>query len=1130
MATSVVPDTSSHIDAAASAEKVVNPRKHSSKETSESLICITTKEASSSRERQNSTSSVVNVNGTERLNGSSSNTLPPQSTGSVPDNRATVVDTMKAISINPDSGMQGRMSAQRETADSKAQHHNSSEGDSRRSKDRTSPVMEDVKSSRNDQPSSSSAVSAEQHSASGIHKDKDGRHRSHQKTSTKDFKERSDVDSRKHQHDKDVVQQRPSGGDRGDRDATRDKNARSRNIDQRHRDDRQSSQASRHQPINKDNRDNKGRQDRDRDQGKDLDPKNKDRKQREDHKHLPETKGSTQAAPASTAALAKLDPLSLLSITGRMGSLTPQKAFFGTSRVVDDFEKLNKVGEGTYGVVYRARDKKTGEIVALKRIRMERENDGLPISSLREIKLLKTLRHDNIVLVKEVAVGSDLDQIFLVMEYCEQDMAALMDNIKTPYTPAEVKCLMYQLLKGIEYCHDHYVIHRDLKLSNLLLNAQGILKIADFGLARSFGLPSRPMTPKVVTLWYRAPELLFGDSNYTTAVDMWSAGCIFGELLRHGPLLPGKVEKQQVEMIIDLLGTPHEKIWHGFSKLPMAGVKLPEQRVNNLKNKFPKITDAARSLLSGLLTYDPKKRLSVKQALAHPYFIESPPAKHPSLLPTHPEIRNIASTRQEENPKLKRQPPGDDTESIGNHRKRPSRFLLEYGKLFLPTAIHPCLRAPFSSFAPHSSKGGTTVGDTYPPPYVESEFLDFKQCKNPTQLEKSIASYLKSHPLPTEHALVAMLYACADLNRAAVVTSTRSQHGSSGARSESSSTKRVKGAAAQSDNDRRNQGAGGNLTELGSNLLQTILQSSMFTSDQVFKIACSIHDNIATESDAISITGSESGGRPRSHPSLQVTNAFLHVCAITGHFDKAWLTLQEMIQRPQGNVKPDLTTYKYVLKAAAVQRHQQSANHYHHYQQQHQQQQQQQHAEDPELNSKIEIVIEQGADALSRQARMAFWMKLGLGGLVGATVGKFTMMGIMALPDSNMFSTSTESVVKGHSSVIVDSSSKISDGIIHLLASQEVAAGFGLAAGLLTAGYFIRGSTRHPTPSTVADADAATTTNTAGMSEHDRRQSPRQYHVPENLPRARLFGLYFPDLVTVNKNEIRDYLRLSMEQ
>ncbi|KAF9025608.1 Cdc2- kinase [Haplosporangium bisporale] len=279
------------------------------------------------------------------------------------------------------------------------------------------------------------------------------------------------------------------------------------------------------------------------------------------------TNTSNNKNPAPNSAVP--DPYRLLSITGRMGTLNREKAFFGTSRIVDDFEKLNKVGEGTYGVVYKAKDKKTGDIVALKRIRMERESDGLPISSLREIKLLKTLRHENVVLVKEVAVGRDLDQIFLVMEYCEQ----------------------------------------------------------------------------VVTLWYRAPELLLGDPSYTTAVDMWSTGCIFGELLNHTPLLPGKVERQQIDLIIELLGTPHEKIWQGFNKLPGSSLRMPDQRFSNLKNKFPNITDAARSLLSGLLTYDPKKRLSVKQALAHPYFFEAPPAKHPSLLPTHPEIRNVHSER-----------------------------------------------------------------------------------------------------------------------------------------------------------------------------------------------------------------------------------------------------------------------------------------------------------------------------------------------------------------------------------------------------------------------------------------------------------------------------------------------------
>ncbi|KAG0368731.1 Cyclin-dependent kinase 10 [Gamsiella multidivaricata] len=545
-----------------------------------------------------------------------------------------------AASLSP--GLQGsKRSPGRRPSESES-HHGLIRGDNRPDNRRSrehSNTRGDTKRPRNDN-SSAAASKHEDRTANGHRND---RGRSQHFSNSKDYKDKSDtIESNKRQPD---GSDRSARGRDGGRESAKDKDGRGRAQDQRYKDDRQQPQVSRYN------------------QGREHQPKDRDNKERESKQQKDgQAKGAEGERP---------DPLNLLSITGRMGSLTPHKPFFGNSRIVDDFEKLNKVGEGTYGVVYRARDKKTEEVVALKRIRMERENDGLPISSLREIKLLKTLRHDNIVLVKDVVVGSDLDQIFLVMEYCEQDMAALMDNFKKPYTPAEVKCLMYQLLKGMEYCHDHYVVHRDLKLSNLLLNANGILKIADFGLARSFGLPSRPMTPKVVTLWYRAPELLFGDLNYTTAVDMWSAGCIFGELLQHAPLLPGKVEKQQVDLIIELLGTPHEKIWQGFNRLPMSSIKLPEQRFNNLRNKFPNITDAARSLLSGLLTYDPKKRLSVKQALAHPYFIESPPAKHPSLLPTHPEIRNISVTRNEENAKLKRQAPGgDETESISSNRKR----------------------------------------------------------------------------------------------------------------------------------------------------------------------------------------------------------------------------------------------------------------------------------------------------------------------------------------------------------------------------------------------------------------------------------------------------------------------------
>ena len=172
-------------------------------------------------------------------------------------------------------------------------------------------------------------------------------------------------------------------------------------------------------------------------------------------------------------------------------------------RSVDEFERLNRIDEGTYGVVYRARDKKTGEIVALKKVKMEKEKEGFPMTSLREINILLSLHNTSIVDVKEVVVGSSLDSIFMVMEYMEHDLKGLMETMKQPFSQSEVKCLMLQLLEGVKYLHDNWVLHRDLKTSNLLLNNRGDLKICDFGLARQYGSPLKPYTHLVVTLWYR---------------------------------------------------------------------------------------------------------------------------------------------------------------------------------------------------------------------------------------------------------------------------------------------------------------------------------------------------------------------------------------------------------------------------------------------------------------------------------------------------------------------------------------------------------------------------------------------------------------------------------------------------
>ncbi|CAK7317354.1 Cyclin-dependent kinase 10 [Vulpes lagopus] len=313
----------------------------------------------------------------------------------------------------------------------------------------------------------------------------------------------------------------------------------------------------------------------------------------------------------------------------------------GRCRSVKEFEKLNRIGEGTYGIVYRARDTLTDEIVALKKVRMDKEKDGVPISSLREITLLLRLRHPNIVELKEVVVGTHLESIFLVMGYCEQDLASLLENMPTPFSEAQVKCIVLQVLRGLQYLHQNFIIHRDLKVSNLLMTDKGCVKTADFGLARAYSIPMKPMTPKVVTLWYRAPELLLGTSTQTTSIDMWAMGCILAELLAHKPLLPGTSEIHQVDLIVQLLGTPSENIWPGFSRLPLVGqYSLRKQPYNNLKHKFPWLSEAGLRLLNFLFMYDPKKRATARDGLDSSYFKEKPLPCEPELMPTFPHHRN----------------------------------------------------------------------------------------------------------------------------------------------------------------------------------------------------------------------------------------------------------------------------------------------------------------------------------------------------------------------------------------------------------------------------------------------------------------------------------------------------------
>jgi len=284
---------------------------------------------------------------------------------------------------------------------------------------------------------------------------------------------------------------------------------------------------------------------------------------------------------------------------------------------LDKYEKQLKVGEGTYGVVYKARDRLTNKLVALKKIRLEHEDEGVPSTAIREISILKELQHPNIVeLIDVVHVNQKL---FLVFEFLDQDLKKYMDSVPN-LSPALVKSYTRQLLDGLLYCHRRRVLHRDLKPQNLLIDRNGALKLADFGLARAFCVPVRPYTHEVITLWYRAPEILLGSQQYSVAVDVWSAGCIFAEMITKRPLFPGDSEIDELFRVFRYLGTPTEETWPGCTQLPEYKPNFPKWKAQDLKSAVPGADSSAIDLLTKMLIYEPGQRISAKAALEHEYF------------------------------------------------------------------------------------------------------------------------------------------------------------------------------------------------------------------------------------------------------------------------------------------------------------------------------------------------------------------------------------------------------------------------------------------------------------------------------------------------------------------------------
>ncbi|KAJ5068219.1 cyclin-dependent-like kinase 5 [Anaeramoeba ignava] len=287
---------------------------------------------------------------------------------------------------------------------------------------------------------------------------------------------------------------------------------------------------------------------------------------------------------------------------------------------VDDYTDLQKIGEGTYGVVYKATKISTGETVALKDIRLESEDEGVPSTAIREISLLKDLKHPNIVRLHDV-INSDR-KLTLVFEYLKQDLKKYIDSCKDPIPTRQIKSFLYQMLRGVAYCHEHKVLHRDMKPQNLLINKKGELKLADFGLARTFGIPVSSISKEVVTLWYRPPDVLLGNLKYGTSIDIWSTGCIFAEMYIKKPLFRGKSPKNQLKKIFKKMGTPSKEAWPSVVKLPgWSEYNFQEYPGKTLQELVPTMEDPEGfDLLSRMLQCNPAKRCSAKEAMKHSFF------------------------------------------------------------------------------------------------------------------------------------------------------------------------------------------------------------------------------------------------------------------------------------------------------------------------------------------------------------------------------------------------------------------------------------------------------------------------------------------------------------------------------
>jgi CTD kinase subunit alpha len=326
------------------------------------------------------------------------------------------------------------------------------------------------------------------------------------------------------------------------------------------------------------------------------------------------------------------------------------------------------VGAGTYGKVFKAIHIYTRDQVALKKIRMEGERDGFPITAVREIKLLQHLRHKHVVALQEVMV--EKNECFMVFEYLSHDMTGLINHPTFTLTPGHKKHLAKQMFEGLDYLHRRGVLHRDIKAANILISNTGVLKFADFGLARFYTKSHQnDYTNRVITIWYRPPELLLGETQYGPAVDIWSAACVFVEMFTRKAVFPGEgTELSQLDKVYAMLGTPTRSDWPRIVDLPWFELMQPtERKKRQFEHHYRDVfTPAALDLVTKMFRYDPLKRPNAEEVLAHPYFTEEEPSPQQAV-----ELESVSGDWHEyESKQMRRENERKRKEEWGREREK----------------------------------------------------------------------------------------------------------------------------------------------------------------------------------------------------------------------------------------------------------------------------------------------------------------------------------------------------------------------------------------------------------------------------------------------------------------------------